>query len=84
VSDVGDAVSAAVTVKVTGTVSVPLELPHELVGLQVTTTDPLYVPVGRPLKTPATIETVSLPGVEPLLGETASQLPPLVVEAVTL
>lgn len=59
-------------------------LPQELVGEQVKTTAPLYVPVAKVLATLVTIDTVSLPGVAPLAGNTCSQLPPVVVEAATL
>ena len=75
--------SVAVTVSVTGTLSWPLALPQEVVGVHVKSSDPLYVPVANVLATPVTIETVTLPGVVPDVGDTESQLPP-VEEALTL
>jgi hypothetical protein len=72
------------TVKVTGTLSWPLVLPQEVVGEQVKTTAPWYVPVAKVLATPVTIDTVSLPGVAPPEGNACSQLPPEVVETATL
>lgn len=74
------AVRAAVTFKVTGTLSCPLALPQEAVGVQVKSTAPVYVPVAKPARL---IDTVSLPGVEPLGGETSSQ-PAGVLEATAL
>jgi hypothetical protein len=76
VIEVGDALSVAVTVKVTGTVRMPLVLPQEVVGWHVKTTVPLYVPVAKPV--PET-DTVSVPCVAPLAGVADSQLPPVVV-----
>jgi hypothetical protein len=79
----GEGVSVAVTVKVTGTLSCPLALPHVPV-VQVKTTLPWYTPVARPLATPVLIDTVSLPGVAPLPEDICSQLPPLTSEAVAV
>jgi hypothetical protein len=84
VSEDGAGVSVAITVKVTGTLSWPLVLPQEVVGEQVKTTAPWYVPVAKVLATPVTIDTVSLPGVAPPEGNACSQLPPEVVETATL
>ena len=75
---------AAATVRVTGTVSAPPVLLQAVVGTQVSTTLPLYEPAPRVLATLVTIETVSVPGVVPLPGETDSQLPPLLVVAAAL
>jgi hypothetical protein len=80
VTELGDGDRAAVTVNVTGTLTCPLEFPQVPVE-HVKTTDPLYVPVASPL---TFIETVSVPGVVPVPGETCSQLPPDVVLAATV
>lgn len=71
----------ATTVKLTGTVSLPLVLLQEVEGVQERVTVPLYDPAARVVATLVTTETVSVPGVVLLLGETASQLPPLLVVA---
>ena len=72
--------SVAVTVSVTGTVTVV----GDALVVAVKTTLPLYTPVASPDKTLLLMETVSVPGVVPLPGEMVSQLPPLVVEAATV
>jgi hypothetical protein len=69
-----------VTVNVTGTLNVPPGFPHVPV-VQVNTTLPLYVPVAKPL---TETDTVSVPCVEPLVGNADSQLPPEVVLVVTV
>jgi hypothetical protein len=71
----------ATTVKLTGTVSLPPVLLQEVEGVQETVTVPLYDPAPRVLATLVTTETVSVPGVVLVDGETASQLPPLLVVA---
>ena len=72
----GDGVSVAVTVKVTGTLSCPLALPQEVVGEQVKTTLPLYDPLAKVLATLVTTDTVSVAPVELGVGNACSQLPP--------
>lgn len=74
VSGEGEADKAAVTVRVTGTLS---GLFNALL-VAVKTTFPVYTPVGSPANTLLLIVAVSDPGVVPLPGETVSQLPPLV------
>ncbi len=68
--------SGAVTLSVTLMVDVPVVLP-----LPLTVIVPLYVPAFR---LPGVTVTERLAGLVPLVGETASQLPVLLAEAVKL
>lgn len=67
----GGAESVAVTVRVTGTVSVPPLLLPQVPVVHVKVTLPLYVPVAKPA---AETDTVSVPCVVPLPGVAVSQL----------
>ena len=75
VNEEGNGVSAAVTVRVTGTLNGLFE--ELLVAVKITL--PVYTPVGRVESTLLLMETVSEPGVEPFAGVTVSQLPLLLL-----
>lgn len=66
---VTEMVAEAVTVSVTGIVN------GELTACDVTTTEPVYVPAASVLV--LMIDIVSVAGVEPVIGVTASQFPPV-------